>query len=218
MSLPFLLSQLSHGFGQTTARQSFLWMAPFDPDEIRSIWAAGAIPDSVPATAFADVDAAADESGADGLDRLLYQFLITYLPGNILTKMDRASMFNGLEVRAPFLDRAFAEYACALPGRLKLRGKTRKYVLKQVARRYLPDRIVNRRKHGFGLPIDTLLRTAFRERCEDVLLSGRSPVSSWFDAPQIERLVSEHMTGLRDHGKRLWALYVLFTVSSRAAR
>ena len=72
------------------------------------------------------------------VDLLLHLFLVTYLPDDILTKTDRASMFNSLEVRAPFLDRRFAEYACALPTGLKLRGGTRKYILKRLARRYLP--------------------------------------------------------------------------------
>ncbi len=217
MSLPFQLAQLSQGFGQPAARQSFHWMAPFDPAGMRSIWAADVAQERLRATAFAEVDAAAAESGAGGLDRLLHQFLVTYLPGDILAKTDRAAMFNGLEVRSPFLDRAFAEYACALPGRLKLRGGTRKHVLKQVARRYLPERIVGRRKHGFAVPIGALLRTAFRERCEDVLLSASNPVSCWFDRTELERLVREHMSGARDHGKRLWALHILFTVAARYA-
>lgn len=217
MSLPFLLTQLSQGFGQPTARQSFHWMAPFASADMHSIWAADVAQEGLRTTAFAEVDAAAAEAGAVGLDRLLHQFLVTYLPGNILTKTDRAAMFNGLEVRSPFLSLAFAEYACALPGRLKLRGNTRKHILKQVARRYLPERIVGRRKHGFAAPISSLLRTAFRERCEDVLLSGSNPVSPWFDRARLGQLVQEHMSGVRDHGKRLWALYVLFTVAARYA-
>lgn len=221
MKLPFLLAQLGQGFGQPTARQSFHWMAPFDPAGLRTIWANGVLRDGLGEgagdAAFAEVDSASAESGAGGLDRLLHQFLTTYLPGDILTKTDRASMFNGLEVRSPFLDRAFAEYACGLPGHLKLRGHTRKFALKQVARRYLPDRIVDRRKHGFAAPIGTLLRETFRERCTDALLSRSNPVATWFDRAVLERIVGEHMAGQRDHGKRLWALYVLTTVASRKA-
>jgi len=130
-------------------------------------------------------------------------------------KTDQAAMFHGLEVRAPFLDRAFAEYACALPTRQKLRGGTTKWALKQVARRYLPDGIVDRRKHGFGIPIGPLLRTSLRERLCDTVLSRSNPAAAWFRHQELERLVQMHLTGARDHGKPLWALHVLFTVAGR---
>ena len=126
-------------------------------------------------------------------------------------------MFNSLEVRAPFLDRRFAEYACALPTGLKLRGGTRKYILKRLARRYLPPGIVDRKKHGFAVPIGGLIRTLFRERCRDVLLSQANPVSDWFDRTALEALLDEHLAGGHDHGKKLWALYILFAVAAHRA-
>jgi asparagine synthase (glutamine-hydrolysing) len=149
------------------------------------------------------------------VDLLFHLFLTTYLPEDILTKADRASMFNSLEVRAPFLDRRFAEYVLTLPSGLKLRGRTRKYVLKQLAYRYLPRAVVDRKKHGFAVPIGTLLRTLFRERCRDVLLSRANPVADWFERAAIEALLDEHDSGRRDHGKKLWALYILFCVAGR---
>ncbi len=211
MSLPFKLAQLSQGFGQAPARQSAYWMAPFGPAAMARLWSADVDQDALREQAFA----AAGGQPGDGVDGLLHGFLTGYLPDDILMKTDRAAMFNGLEVRAPFLDRAFAEYACALPTRLKLRGGTGKWALKQVARRYLPDRIVQRRKHGFGVPIGVLLRTGLRERCVDTILSRRNPVAGWFNPAELERLVQEHMSGARDHGKRLWALHILFTVAGR---
>ena len=186
-------------------------MAPFGPAAMARLWSADVDQDALQKQAFA----AAGPLPGEGVDGLLHGFLTGYLPDDILMKTDRAAMFNGLEVRAPFLDRAFAEYACALPTRLKLRGGTAKWALKQVARRYLPDRIVHRRKHGFGVPIGALLRTLLRERCEDTILSRRNPVAAWFDRAELERLVQEHMTGARDHGKRLWALHILFMVAGR---
>jgi asparagine synthase (glutamine-hydrolysing) len=127
-------------------------------------------------------------------------------------------MFNSLEVRAPFLERGFAEYACALPTSLKLRGRTGKYILKQLARRYLPEPIVSRKKHGFAVPIGRLIRGLFRERCRDVLLSRDSPVAGWFERAAMERLLDEHQAGRYDHGKKLWALYVLFSVAALRPR
>jgi asparagine synthase (glutamine-hydrolysing) len=144
--------------------------------------------------------------------------LLTYLPDDILTKTDRAAMFNGLEVRAPFLDRAFADFACTLPIAAKHRGGNGKFVLKQLARRYLPDSIVDRKKHGFGIPIGALMRNQFRARVTDTLLSAGNPVAPWFNRATLETLLRAHMSGEREHGKRLWALFILFTVSARHMR
>jgi asparagine synthase (glutamine-hydrolysing) len=174
------------------------------------------LPPHALASAFAPIDrCAADAAGLAPVDLLIYLFLLTYLPDDILTKTDRASMFNGLEVRSPYLDRRLAEYACALPTRLKLRGRTKKYILKNLACRYLPPQIVHRKKHGFAVPIGTLIRSLFWKRCRDVLLSRENPVADWFEGAAIESLLDEHAGGRRDHGRKLWALYILFSVAAR---
>ena len=216
MNRRFLLRQLLQGLGATVGRQSFLWMAPFTPEDLTGLWRPAALPENVPACAFAPIDhCAAGAAGLSAVDLLLHLFLLTYLPDDILTKTDRAAMFNSLEVRAPFLDRRFAEFAWALPTSLKLRGRTRKYILKQLALRYLPAGIVNRKKHGFAVPIGALIRTLFRERCCDVLLSRANPVADWFERDALDRLLNEHLAGSHDHGKKLWALYILFAVAAR---
>ena len=215
MNRRFLLHQLSHGMGAPAARQSFLWMAPFGPGEMAALWRQSALPPEAEARAFAPIDRAAGEAaGLSPVDQLLHLFLVTYLPDDILAKTDRASMFNSLEVRSPFLDRAVAEFACRLPTRFKLAGLRRKILLKRLAARYLPEAIVERKKHGFAVPIGTLMRTLFRERCSDVLLSQSNPAAGWFERAAIERLLSEHRPGRHDHGKKLWALYTLFRVAA----
>ena len=215
MNWPFLLRQLSHGFGAAPDRQSFLWMAPFAPHDLPDLWRTSVLAGGGLDAAFAPIDRFAAEAGdLSPLERLMHLFLVTYLPDDILAKTDRASMFNSLEVRTPFLDRRFAEYACSLPMSLKLRGRTRKYILKQIARRYLPPAIVERKKHGFAIPIGGLIRTLFRERCHDVLLSRANPVADWFERGAIERFLDEHQSGRCDHGKKLWALFMLFTVAA----
>jgi asparagine synthase (glutamine-hydrolysing) len=148
MNRRFLARQLAQGFGAPTDRQSFLWMAPFGPSRMASLWHRSALPTAaMREAAFTPIDRRAAEAGdVTAIERLAYQFLTTYLPEDILTKTDRASMFNSLELRAPFLSRAFAEYCCGLPTRLKLPRGQRKYILKQLARRYLPERIVYRKK------------------------------------------------------------------------
>jgi asparagine synthase (glutamine-hydrolysing) len=217
MNRRFLARQLAQGFGATTTRQSFLWMAPFAPNRMTDLWHPSALPThDMCDGAFAPVDRRAAEAGdVTGIERLAYQFLTTYLPEDILTKTDRASMFNSLELRAPFLSRAFAEYSCGLPTRLKLRRGERKYILKQLARRHLPERIIDRKKHGFALPIGRLIRTLFWTRCQDVLMSRDNAVAGWFRREAIEALLAEHAESYADHGKKLWALYILYSVAGR---
>jgi asparagine synthase (glutamine-hydrolysing) len=219
MNWPFIAAQLAQGLGVATLRQSFLWMAPFAPSAMSSLWKRAALPPGAFDAAFAPIERRAADAGAlRGVERLLYLFLTTYLPEDILTKTDRASMFNSLEVRAPFLDRSFSTYACALPTALKLNGGRRKYVLKLLARRYLPAGIVERKKHGFAVPIGRYLRTLFRERCRDVLLSCDNPVAGWFDRAAIERMLDAHLSGRQELGKKLWSLYVLFAVAARRSQ
>lgn len=216
MGKRFLAAQLAQGFGASAARQSFLWMAPFGPQRMARVWRRDALPPGALDHAFAPVDALdAVQPRGSPTDRLLRLFMATYLPEDILTKTDRASMFNSLEVRAPFLDRGVAEFALGLPTGMKIRGRQRKRLLKRVALRHLPAEIVHRPKHGFAVPIGPLLRGPFRETVEDVLLSRTNPVADWFERPAIERLLAEHMSRRANHGKQLWALHVLFQVMDR---
>ena len=220
MNRRFLAAQLAQGFGAAPHRQSVLWMAPFSPNRMSELWRRAAMPGKEGLEdAFAEIDShAAGASNLGPVERLAYQFLTTYLPENILTKTDRASMFNSLEVRAPFLSRALAEFACTLPTRFKLRGREKKYILKRLACRYLPERIAYRRKHGFAVPIGSLIRTLFWAQCRDVLMSTNNPVAGWFNRPVIEALLREHASGRIDHGKKLWALYILYCVAGRQKR
>jgi asparagine synthase (glutamine-hydrolysing) len=216
MSFRFRLAQLAHGFGHATTRQSFLWMAPFGGDDLEKLFSADISLPELAAAAFAPIDKAALEAeGADDIERLLHQFLLTYLPDDILMKADRAAMFNSLEVRAPYLHRPLAEFAAGLPASLKLRNGSGKHILKLLARRYLPAALIERRKHGFAVPIGVLLRTLFRERVTDTLLSPGNPVAPWFNRAAVENMLAAHMSGRQDHGKRLWALTILFTVAAR---
>ncbi len=218
MGSRFLLRQLSHGLGAPMARQSFLWMAPFGPEELDRLWRPEARPRNAIEHAFAPIDAAdADGPGGTPTERLLHLFLSTYLPEDILTKTDRASMFHGLEVRAPILDRAVVEFATALPTSMKIAGRSRKRVLKRVAERHLPAAIVHRRKHGFAVPIGGLLRGPLRERCADTLRSRGNPVSGWFERDTVGRLLDAHLAGRADHGKKLWSLLVLHIVAGQPA-
>jgi asparagine synthase (glutamine-hydrolysing) len=129
---------------------------------------------------------------------------------SVLAKVDRASMASSLEVRAPLLDTAFAEYAASLPLDYKLRGRTSKYLLKQLAYRYLPRAIVDRPKKGFGMPIGRWLRQDLRSLAGDALLGPRSLAAAGrLKRPVVERMLREHGDGVADHRQRLWTLLVL---------
>ncbi|HVR61150.1 MAG TPA: asparagine synthase (glutamine-hydrolyzing) [Polyangia bacterium] len=134
----------------------------------------------------------------------------TYLPDDILTKVDIASMTNGLEARAPFCDHPVMELGAALPGRLKLRAGKGKYILKQAFADLLPAAIVNRKKKGFSLPTARWFRGRLFDFAHDLLLSDAARARGLFDPAALEALLGRHRAG-EDHGERLWNLCVLET-------
>jgi asparagine synthase (glutamine-hydrolysing) len=145
-----------------------------------------------------------------GVDRYLALDTTTYLPGDLLLKVDRMSMADALEVRSPLLDYRVHEFAAAMPERMKLRGRTTKWALKQLAaRRGLPDDLVHRRKQGFGVPVGTWLRGPLRGWLEDLLLDPRSLDRGYFEPERVRQLVAAHVDGSADHTSRLWNLAVL---------
>jgi asparagine synthase (glutamine-hydrolysing) len=186
------------------------------PDERNYVWL-GAMPGPMVDELLGghhDIYAAARaryrEGSGSHLERVLYQDIGLYMCHSVLAKVDRASMAASLEVRAPLLDTAFAEYAASLPLDYKLRGRTSKYLLKQLAYRYLPRAIVDRPKKGFGMPIGRWLRQDLRSLAGDALLGPRSLAAAGrLKRPVVERMLREHGDGVADHRQRLWTLLVL---------
>jgi asparagine synthase (glutamine-hydrolysing) len=132
-----------------------------------------------------------------------------YLPDDLLVKMDIASMAHSLEVRSPILDHKVLEFAACLPPTLKLRGLTRKYLLKKVMRNVLPQTVINRRKMGFAAPIHNWLRHEMREMAHDLLLDPRSIQRGYFRPETVTRYLDEHRKGHGNHHFRLWNLVML---------
>jgi len=214
MSVDFLLRQLSQAAGLPGARQWVACMAPFAPEELDRLWR----PDVRKRAEASAEDPVADLlAGGDGRDwstaELIRLFASTYLPEDILLKVDRASMYSSLEVRAPYLGRAFAEYAMSLPSRDKISGLSTKRIFRKLAARHVPRDIVERKKHGFAVPLPRLLRGPLREPVGAALLDRGSPLHDWFDRGEIERLWSAHQRGI-DHRKKIWTLYSLATIAS----
>jgi len=135
----------------------------------------------------------------------------TYLPDDILVKVDIASMANSLEVRSPFLDHEVMSLALSLPTRMKLGpfGTSTKRILREAFSDLLPERIRGRGKMGFGVPIARWLREDLRGYMEDLLLSPEALGRGIFREETVRRLVEEHTTSQTDHSSRLWALLVL---------
>jgi asparagine synthase (glutamine-hydrolysing) len=145
-----------------------------------------------------------------GVDRYLALDIQTYLPGDLLLKVDRMSMAYALEVRSPFLDYRVQELAAALPARLKLRRLTTKWALKALARRRgLPGDLIDRPKQGFGVPVGSWLRGELRPWIEEILLDPRSLGRGYFDEQQVRRLLRQHLDGGGENTNRIWNLAML---------
>jgi asparagine synthase (glutamine-hydrolysing) len=152
---------------------------------------------------------AAKSPTRDPLSLIQYIDFKTYLPGDILVKVDRASMAHSLEVRAPLLDYSFVDWISGLPPGLKLHGAEGKYIFKKAMEPYLPERILYRPKMGFAVPLAAWLRGPLKERVRERLAGERATQGGIFDRAAVERLVRQHETGARDNSATLWALLVL---------
>lgn len=143
------------------------------------------------------------------LDTLLDIDVHSYLPDDLLVKVDIASMANSLECRSPFLDTRLMEFAARLPGRFKLRGSEKKFILKKIFRQSVPHENLYRRKMGFGVPVGKWFRMELKGFLEDTLLGGSFSKRKIFDPAGVRRMVSLHAGGIRDFSFQLWALLVL---------
>jgi asparagine synthase (glutamine-hydrolysing) len=152
-------------------------------------------------------DKAAD---LEPFDRALAVDTSTYLPYDLLVKMDIASMANSVEARSPFLDHNVVELVARLPVGLKVgRGMTSKYLLKRLARRLVPRANVDRPKMGFAVPIGRWLTTELRDQAEAALLGTRASSRGYIDTSRVRRMWDEHQSGRADHAFRLWILFML---------
>ena len=142
-------------------------------------------------------------------DRLLYLDSKTYLPGDILTKVDRMTMANSLEARAPFLDHELIEFVTSIPMELKIRGRESKYILKKAMEGIVPSEILRREKQGFAVPISAWINEQLRDRIQSELTDRRTLDRGLFEKSYIQTLLNEHSRRRRDHSYRLWLLWML---------
>ncbi len=192
-----------------TERRYYQWMSIFDDEQRQQLY-------SAELAAELDGQEAADfllqnfaRCAGDPVTRTLLADQLTYLPCDLLTKVDVATMAHGLECRSPFLDHQVVELADRMPPELKLRWGRGKRVLVEAFRELVPRAVRRRRKMGFGVPLDHWFRQELRPLLLDVVLSPRAVQRGFFREEAVRRLVDEHLVGVDDHSPRLWALLCL---------
>ena len=144
--------------------------------------------------------------GLDAVEQMLYLDARTYLPDDILTKVDRASMDASLEARAPFMDHRLVEFAWSLPTDLKIRDGRTKWLLREVVRRRVPDELVDRPKAGFGIPVGNWLRGPLRPWAEALLDPARIRSEGYLDPETVARLWAAHLAGRPDGRYEVWSI------------
>jgi asparagine synthase (glutamine-hydrolysing) len=142
----------------------------------------------------------------DPLSMIQYLDMKTYLPGDILTKVDRASMAHALEVRVPLLDHQLVEWISGLPPEMKLKGSEGKYIFKKSMEKYLPHDILYRKKQGFAVPLASWFRGPLRERVQQALLGPALADTGMFNQDYLRELVEQHLSGRRDYSAPIWTL------------
>jgi asparagine synthase (glutamine-hydrolysing) len=145
----------------------------------------------------------------DPLTRRMHLDIKSYLPGDILTKVDRTSMMTSLEVRVPILDHKLVEFAATIPSALKIGGTTTKVILKKVAERLMPREMVHRPKRGFTLPVAVWLRDSWSGMAHELLLGGRAMGRGNLNPKYVQRIFTEHIKGKRDNSGMIWTLMML---------
>ena len=143
------------------------------------------------------------------LDAMLYIDSKTYLPGDILTKVDRMSMAASLEARVPLLDHKLIEFVNSIPAHLKLNGLETKHIFKKAIRDLVPAEILDRPKQGFGVPVQEWINRQLRERMHETLTEQRTRERGYLEPAYVQLLLDEHERGRRDHSTQLWALFML---------
>jgi asparagine synthase (glutamine-hydrolysing) len=185
------------------AEQYSQYICHMNREEVASVWNGDQSDDT-----FASLREAFDATdGPTRMDRIMQVDIDTYLPDNLLVKVDRASMAHSLEVRSPFLDHELMEFAARVPARYKWRRGNKKWLLKRAFESYLPEPVQNRSKQGFSVPVNAWFRGELRTDASDAIERlGRRDV---FNASELQQIFDDHISGRLDRGFQLWDLLVL---------
>jgi asparagine synthase (glutamine-hydrolysing) len=209
LSFEFKAKKFISGAEHPPEIANFLWWGAYTPQEKTRLFA----PDLRAALAgenlFGPVEFwQATAPAGETLDRICYLDLKLYLQDDLLVKVDRMSMANSLEIRAPFLDYTFVEFAATIPSGLKLKGSTSKYILKKMLRRLLPEEILTKKKIGFDIPLGDWMQTSLKDFTLDMLSEAQLKRQGLFDPAYIGRILQEHLRGRHNHRQLLWPLVI----------
>ena len=192
------------------AIEHYRWMTFLGPAAKRLLYTQALQAELIDSDVYQPVRACLAAAGTDDLlNRQLYADLCVYLADDILVKVDRMSMATSLETRAPFLDVDVMELAFSMPGSLKIRGRTRKHILKCAVRDLLPESVLTRPKEGFSIPMKTWLRHNLAPLMEDLLSDDRVARRGWFELAAVRRRIDAHKAGHENHAHVLFSLMVL---------
>ncbi len=147
-------------------------------------------------------------SAVNKLEQLLETDIYSYLPGDILTKVDIASMACSLELRSPFMDHELVEFAASLPFKYKQHGKSRKHILKSAFSDLIPDELRNRNKQGFGVPVASWFRGPWQERLRNHLLEGQAVKTGFFNRQATAKIIDSHCSAQADYSYPLWSMLI----------
>src|SRR5437773_1992914 len=203
LSFDFRAKRFVAGAAYPVSERHQRWMGSFAPEERVAVLSQ----DVRGALASRNGEDAAAKASLDAVNEVLLLDMRGYLENDILVKLDRASMMASLEGRVPLLNNDFVAYATALPLNLKLRGLRSKFLLKRALRGMLPDRILDRPKKGFGIPVAEWFRGPLREQMLSVLSPEQIKRKGYFDEAVVGRLIDDHLAGRRDNRKQLWTLF-----------
>ena len=206
-SLDFISKKFIRSARMPVHARHIQWMAGFSDTELALLFKDGIFDYAGSTyqrarTLAEKVSALSDPGIANVLDILMY------LPDDLLVKVDRATMFASIESRVPLLDNRLVEFSMALPFGYKIKGLTQKYLLKRLMKGKLPDRIINRKKKGFGIPLTKWLQQEFRHEAEALLSKDSIESTGLLNYVYIDRLLKEHTAKAYDHRKKLWPVIV----------
>jgi len=209
ISFDFKVKKFLSGMGYKDSIRNFIWLGSFSFPDLHRVLSSD-IGSQLNRDRLIE-EISLYESAFPLTDRTgLLQFLDLklYLQEAILVKVDRASMACSLEVRAPFLDHELVEFVTGLPSSLKLRGFTSKYILKKAMKSFLPQKVIHRKKKGFGVPIAKWVKGPLKELFEDLLSPNRIKREGFLNPAYVGTLLEDHLAGKKDNRKQLWTLLV----------
>jgi len=209
ISFDFKVKKFLSGIGYPDGIRNYVWLGSFSFSDLPEVLSPE-ISNQFDKTRLVEEISAYEKDFPlkNRISLLQYLDLKLYLQESILVKVDRASMANSLEVRAPFLDHELVEFIMKLPSNLKLRGFTSKYLLKKAAESFLPREIIRRKKKGFGVPIARWVKGPLKEMFLDLLSGDRIRKEGFLNPQCVEKLLQDHLTNKRDNRKQLWTLLV----------